>query len=167
MEKIYKGETRMTEHMLKNLKNFTDEIAFRELAMKLVKEIDFKDLENLFSFTKIDPKVILNSRVGLPEYEYERARSLLNQGCVSYEIEVVVVPKIRVAVLSKTFEAYQEFLIHVKPIDKFKKVFELITRESQFFGKTFDEIEETNDFWESYERIRIYKFLEGRINIKK
>jgi hypothetical protein len=167
MEKRYKAEARISEYVFETVKLFSDEVAFRELATKLVKEMEFKDLENLFSFTKTDPKAILKSRIRLPEYEYDKARELLDQRCVLYEIEVAVVPKIRVAVLSKTWEAYQEFLIHVKPIDRLKKKFELITRENQLFGKTFDDVEETYDFWESYERIRIYKFLEGRINKKQ
>lgn len=164
MAERYRSEAKISEIALESCKYITDEFSFRELAFRIIKEMKFEDLESLFSFLKKDPKDILNSNIKLSDQEYEEVRHLMDMRCVSYEAEIFVFQKPKVVVLSNTLRAYQEFLSHLNPIERKTKNFKLIRREEELIGIRIDEVMETMDFDNNYNKSGIYKFLEGRVN---
>ena len=66
----------------------SDEFLFRELARKIIVDMDFEELQKIMSFTKTDPyseeskHILINST---DEYLKERIKRLMNNETVLFE----------------------------------------------------------------------------------
>lgn len=68
-----------------------DEFFYRDLAMKMVREIPINELHKLFKITKTDPGNLRSIRKmsddNCPNWEKEKIRLLLEEKAILFEIE--------------------------------------------------------------------------------